>query len=57
MSEVYKINLNVRDACRSHWVWCPNDCRKVLIPPLEERLKQMINEVCEEQQAHAACIA
>lgn len=51
MSEGYKSNRNVFYACHYHVVWCPNYRRKVLLPPIEERLKQMIGEGCEEHQA------
>jgi putative transposase len=32
-------------------VWCPKYRRKVLLAPIEERLKQIIREMCEEHQA------
>jgi REP-associated tyrosine transposase len=51
MSEGYKSNRNVFYACHYHVVWCPKYRRKVLLPPIEERLKQVIREVCEEHQA------
>jgi putative transposase len=47
----YKSNRNVFYACHYHVVWCPKYRRKVLVPPLDERLKQIICEVCEEHQA------
>jgi putative transposase len=47
----YKSNRNVFYACHYHVVWCPKYRRKVLIPPIEVRLQQIIHEVCEEQQA------
>jgi putative transposase len=47
----YKSNRNVCYACHSHVVWCPKYRRKVLVPPLDERLKQLIGEVCEEHDA------
>jgi putative transposase len=51
MSEGYKSNRNVFYACHPHVVWCTKYRRKVLLPPIEERLKQVIREVCEEHQA------
>jgi len=51
MSEGYKSNRNVFYTCHYHVVWCPKYRRKVLLPPLEEGLKQIIREVCEEHQA------
>jgi putative transposase len=38
-------------ACHYHVVWCPKYRRKVLIGPVETRLKQIIYEVCAEHQA------
>jgi len=32
----------VFSACHSQVVWCPKYRRKVLIPPIEERLKQKL---------------
>ena len=51
MSEGYKSNRNVFYACHYHVVRYPKYRRKVLLPPIEERLKQVIREVCEEHQA------
>jgi hypothetical protein len=51
MSEGYKSNWNVLSPCHYHVGWCPKWRRKVLLPPIEERLKQMIRGVCEEHQA------
>jgi putative transposase len=47
----YKSSRNVFYACHYHVIWCPKYRRKVLVPPLDERLKQIIREVCEEHQA------
>ena len=46
----YKSNRNVCYVCHYHVVGCPKYRRKVLIPPLDERLKQIIREGCEEHQ-------
>lgn len=46
----YKSNRNVFYACHYHVVWCPKYRRKVLSPPIDERLKQIIREVCGEHQ-------
>jgi putative transposase len=46
-----KSNRNVFSACHSHVVWCPKYRRKVLVPPIDERLKQIIGEVCEKYHA------
>src|SRR5260370_10250055 len=47
----YKSNRNVCYACHYHVVWCPKYRRKVLVPPIDELLKQIIGEVCEEHDA------
>jgi putative transposase len=47
----YKCNRNVFYACHYHVVWCPKFRRKVLVPPIDERLNQIIGEVCEEHDA------
>ena len=47
----YRSNRNVFFACLSHAVWCPKYRRKVLVGPIEARLKQMITDVCQEHQA------
>jgi putative transposase len=44
----YKRNRNVFYVCQYHVVWFPKFRRKELIPPIEERLQQIIHEVCEE---------
>lgn len=44
----YKSNRNVSYSCKYHVVWCPKYRRKVLIGGIDERLKQIITEVCEE---------
>lgn len=47
----YRSNRNVFFACHYHAVWCPKYRRKVLVGPIEARLKQIIAEVCQEHQA------
>lgn len=47
----YKSNRNVSYSCKYHVVWCPKYRRKVLVSGIDERLKQIITEVCEEHQA------
>lgn len=45
----YKSNNNVVYSCKYHVVWCPKYRRKVLTEGVEERLKELIREVCEER--------
>jgi len=47
----HRSNRNVVFSCKYHVVWCPKYRRKVLEPPIDERLKQVIRAVCEETAA------
>jgi putative transposase len=47
----YKSKRNVYYSCKYHVVWCPKYRRKVLVDGIDERLKQIIAEVCQECQA------
>jgi putative transposase len=47
----YKSNPNVCYACHYYVIWCLKYRRKVLVPPIDERLKQIIGAVCEEHDA------
>ena len=38
-------------SCHYHVVWCPKYRRKVLIEPIETRLKELIEQVCLECRA------
>ena len=51
MRETYKSNRNVFYACHYHVVWCPKYRRKVLVDPVEGRLKELIVQICQEQEA------
>ena len=44
----YKSNNNIVYSCKYHVVWCPKYRRKVLIGNIELRLKELIQETCEE---------
>ena len=46
-----KSNKNVTYACKYHVIWCPKYRRKVLVPPIDGRLRQIISEVCDETQS------
>jgi putative transposase len=48
--EDFHSNRNVFYACKYHVVWCPKYRRKVLVTPIDARLKQIIEEVCQERQ-------
>ena len=51
MKIAYKSNNNICYSCKYHVVWCPKYRRKILVDKLENRLKQIIKEVCEEREA------
>lgn len=42
----YKTNCNIVYSCKYHVVWCPKYRRKVLIDPVDTRLKDIITAVC-----------
>ena len=44
----YKTNRNVVYSCKYHVVWCPKYRRKVLTGEIEERLRELIIQRCEE---------
>lgn len=47
----YKSNKNVVYRCHYHVVWCPKYRRSVLHSGVDERLKEITAEVCEELSA------
>jgi putative transposase len=44
----YRANRNVVYSCKYHVIWCPKYRRSVLCDGVDERLKEIINEVCNE---------
>lgn len=46
-----KSNNNVLYSCKYHVVFCPKYRRKVLVPPIDDRLKSIIRDVCGEGQS------
>lgn len=44
----YKSNHNMVYSCKYHVVWCPKYRRKVLVNGVDTRLKELIQEICEE---------
>lgn len=44
----YKSNKNVLYSCKYHVVWCPKYRRSVLVEGIDERLKELIQEICDE---------
>jgi putative transposase len=51
MEQQVRSNHNVTYDCHYHVVWCPKYRRKVLVNGVDDRLKQIIHEVCQEQDA------
>lgn len=47
----YKSNRNVVYSCKYHVVWCPKYRRKVLENGIDARLKELIQETCDEIRA------
>lgn len=46
----YKSNNNVVYSCKYHVVWCSKYRRKVLVGDVESRLKELINQLCNDMQ-------
>jgi len=44
----YKSNHNIVYSCKYHVVWCPKYRRKVLENGIDDRLKELIEEICAE---------
>lgn len=42
----YKSNSNIVYSCKYHVIWCPKYRRSVLINGVDQRLKNIIREVC-----------
>jgi putative transposase len=47
----FKSNRNVTYSCKYHIVFCPKYRRRVLEPPIAERLKEIIREVADETRS------
>lgn len=46
----YKSNNNIVYSCKYHVVWCPKYRRKVLIGDVKARLKDLVKQICQENQ-------
>ena len=51
VSVTLRSNSNIVFQCAFHVVWCPKYRRRVIGGRMEERLKQLIHEVCDEKGA------
>ena len=47
----FRSNRNVLFSCKYHVVFCPKYRRPVLVPPIDERLKELVRQVCDETQS------
>ena len=47
----YRSNNNIIYSCKYHVVWCPKYRRKVLIEGVDERLKELIEDIAVKHQA------
>jgi putative transposase len=47
----YKSNNNVVFSCKYHVVWCPKYRRDVLVNGADDRLKEIIHQVCSETRS------
>lgn len=47
----YRANSNVVFSCKYHIVWCPRYRRRVLVSPIDARLKEIILQVAQEHRA------
>ena len=51
MKRKFKSNSNIVYSCKYHLIWCPKYRRKVLIEGVDVRLKQILQEVCDQFKA------
>jgi len=47
----FKSNKNITYTCKYHVIWCPKYRRKVLVNGVDNRLKNIIKTVCEENRS------
>jgi putative transposase len=47
----FRTNRNVLFSCKYHVVFCPKYRRPVLMPPIDVRLKELIQDVCDKTQS------
>ena len=47
----YMHNSNIVYSCKYHVVWCPKYRRDVLVDGADQRLKEIIQQVCNESQS------
>ncbi len=47
----FRSNRNVLFSCKYHVVFCPKYRRSVLVPLINERLKEIVRQVCDETKS------
>jgi putative transposase len=47
----FRSNRNVLFSCKYHVVFCPKYRKPVLNPPIDAKLKKLIQQVCDETQS------
>src|SRR4029077_17361208 len=47
----FRSNRNVLFSCKYHVVFCPKYRKTVLSPPIDAKLKKLIQQVCDEAQS------
>ena len=51
----YKSNNNVTYSCKYHVVFCPKYRRPVLVDGVDDRLKELIKETCDQLNHARSC--
>jgi len=51
MKELYRKNANICYSCKYHIVWCPKYRRPVLVQPVASRLKEIIQNVIDQNNS------
>ena len=51
MKELYRKNANIIYSCKYHIVWCPKYRRPVLVQPVAGRLKEIIQNVIDQNNS------
>jgi len=51
MKELYRKNANIIYSCKYHIVWCPKYRRPVLVQPVASRLKEIIQNVIDQNNS------
>lgn len=47
----YRTNNHIVYSCKYHVIWCPKYRRRVLDAPIDVRLKEIVQDVCDENRS------